>query len=102
MKPAAVVSPPQADKATAWTGVQGLLEAFVENLNAHLADTFGDSAVPLDFKQLAEKKLGTTSNKLVEANKSAEANETANTSASAGTRSAKPVYHPSVFCDGCK
>lgn len=97
-----MVPPSQADKATAWTGVQGLLEAFVENLNAHLADTFGDAAVPLDFKQLVEKKLGPTSNKSAEANKAADANEPANKAASAGTRAAKPVYHPSVFCDGCK
>ena len=99
MKPAAVVSPPQADKATAWTGVQGLLEAFVENLNAHLADTFGDSAVPLDFKQLAEKKLGSASSKAADANKAASRSMPPK---EAGTRSAKPVYHPSVFCDGCK
>lgn len=89
--------PPQADKATAWTGVQGLLEAFVENLNAHLADTFGDSAVPLDFKQLAEKKLGSASSKAADANKAA-----SKSTPPQEARADKPVYHPSVFCDGCK
>lgn len=87
----------QVDKATAWPGVQALLEAFVENLNTHLADTFGDSAVPLDFKQASATEAGVadaTTSESRPATKEAEKHTEA---------PLEPLrYHPNVFCDGCQ
>ncbi|GAA5866567.1 hypothetical protein JCM3774_004016 [Rhodotorula dairenensis] len=87
--------PTQGDKAAAWPGVQGLLEAFVENLNAHLADTFGDSAVPLDFTQATAKKARSPD---VNTPKSASPEEAEKETAAPLE---PPRYHPNVFCDGC-
>ncbi|BGP46809.1 hypothetical protein JCM10450v2_002657 [Rhodotorula kratochvilovae] len=39
------------DKAEAWSGVKMLLGKFVRDLNAHLADTFGDEAAPFEFRE---------------------------------------------------
>ncbi|GAA5975882.1 hypothetical protein JCM10908_005314 [Rhodotorula pacifica] len=95
-------APQAVDTATAWTGVQGLLETFVDNLNAHLADTFGDAAIPLDFKTLssaaaaAKKPISTEAAPPEPA--PVPAKERAKTRAEQPPR---PVYHPSVFCDGC-
>ncbi|BGP23505.1 zinc finger, ZZ-type protein [Rhodotorula toruloides] len=46
------IGSPQAateDKTQSWAGVKALLDKFVCDLNAHLADTFGDQATPFEL-----------------------------------------------------
>lgn len=86
---------PQAvDKADAWKGVQDFLETFVQNLNVHLADTFGDAAVPLDFKKLSDP----APTRLVQESVK---EEQAKPAEPVQPAAAPSVVHPGVFCDGC-
>ncbi|BGP54361.1 hypothetical protein JCM8202_000794 [Rhodotorula sphaerocarpa] len=95
--------PAPLDKATAWAGVHGVLDTFVQNLNAHLADTFGDSAVPLDFKRLCEPVTAPAQAKAtVSAAPSVEAESEQAKSKTDDAKKAEAVRHDGVFCDGCR
>lgn len=83
--------------------MQGVLDTFVQNLNAHLADTFGDSAVPLDFKRLCEPVVAAAEAKAtVSAAPKVEAESEQAKSKTDDAKKAEAVHHDGVFCDGCR
>ncbi|GAA5909837.1 hypothetical protein JCM5296_001832 [Sporobolomyces johnsonii] len=80
--------PATANKAESWVGVKALLNTFVKDLNAHLADTFGDEAGEFRLKSTEEATEEAPSVENVEENKAGPANEE------------KPE-HRNCFCDRC-
>ncbi|GAA5967322.1 hypothetical protein JCM21900_002120 [Sporobolomyces salmonicolor] len=75
--------PATANKAEAWVGVKALLNTFISDLNAHLADTFGDEAG--EFRLRSTEKAPPVE---VEENKADPAND-------------EKSEHRNCFCDRC-
>ncbi|BGP14671.1 hypothetical protein JCM10213_001619 [Rhodosporidiobolus nylandii] len=74
-------------KADSWAGVKGLLSTFVKDLNAHLADTFGDEAASFDWLAPSDERLKAEAEKAKEI--------------PVVEKEEKKLVHPGVFCDRC-
>ncbi|BGP30814.1 hypothetical protein JCM10296v2_002571 [Rhodotorula toruloides] len=86
-----------ADKTQSWAGVKTLLDKFVQDLNAHLADTFGDQATPFEL-------CPPSTDAIEEPEKVAEVEPEVQP---VGEQPAQPIaqeqrpVHTHVFCDRC-
>ncbi|BGO97071.1 hypothetical protein RTG_00247 [Rhodotorula toruloides ATCC 204091] len=85
-----------ADKTQSWAGVKTLLDKFVHDLNAHLADTFGDQATPFELRSPSADGEEPEKDAEVEP----EVQPVTEQPAQPAAQDQRPV-HTHVFCDRC-